>query len=76
MMVDLLVVSNIKPGDEVIKEGSEGDSMYIVAGGATPECVWMCVFLSAVPWQKLSSDVLNYALRLSVYLQKINICIL
>ncbi|XP_039981661.1 cGMP-dependent protein kinase 1 [Xiphias gladius] len=33
MMVDLLVVSNVKPGDEVIKEGSEGDSMYIVADG-------------------------------------------
>lgn len=34
MMVDLLVVSDFKPGDDVIKEGSEGDSMYIVAGGA------------------------------------------
>lgn len=34
MMVDLLVVSNLKPGEVVIKEGSEGDSMYIVAGGA------------------------------------------
>ncbi|XP_040920791.1 cGMP-dependent protein kinase 1 [Toxotes jaculatrix] len=33
MMVDLLVVSTFKPGDEVIKEGSEGDSMYIVAAG-------------------------------------------
>ncbi|XP_035474246.2 cGMP-dependent protein kinase 1 [Scophthalmus maximus] len=33
MMVDLLVVSNFKPGQEVIKEGSEGDSMYIVAAG-------------------------------------------
>lgn len=33
MMVDLLVVSNLKQGDEVIKEGTEGDSMYIVAGG-------------------------------------------
>ncbi|GAA6234290.1 cGMP-dependent protein kinase 2-like [Lates japonicus] len=33
MMVDLLAVSNFKPGDEVIKEGSEGDSMYIVAAG-------------------------------------------
>ncbi|KAK2890181.1 hypothetical protein Q8A73_018481 [Channa argus] len=33
MMVDLLVVSNLKPGDEVIKEGTEGDSMYIVAEG-------------------------------------------
>lgn len=32
MMVDLLVVSNFNPGDDVIKEGSEGDSMYIVAG--------------------------------------------
>nr|XP_043904448.1 cGMP-dependent protein kinase 2 [Solea senegalensis] len=33
MMVDLLVVYNFKPGEEVIKEGSEGDSMYIVADG-------------------------------------------
>lgn len=33
MMVDLLAVSNLKRGDEVIKEGTEGDSMYIVAGG-------------------------------------------
>ncbi|CAG09161.1 unnamed protein product, partial [Tetraodon nigroviridis] len=33
MMVDLLAVSNFKPGSHVIKEGSEGDSMYIVAGG-------------------------------------------
>ncbi|XP_026174393.1 cGMP-dependent protein kinase 2 [Mastacembelus armatus] len=33
MMVDLLVASNLKPGDEVIKEGTEGDSMYIVAAG-------------------------------------------
>lgn len=32
MMVDLLAVSNLKRGDEVIKEGTEGDSMYIVAG--------------------------------------------
>lgn len=44
MMVDLLVVSKFKPGDDVIKEGSEGDSMYIVAGGDTPECVWMCFY--------------------------------
>lgn len=34
MMVDLLVVSNFKPGEDVITEGSEGDSMYIVAGGS------------------------------------------
>ncbi|XP_012722871.2 cGMP-dependent protein kinase 2 [Fundulus heteroclitus] len=33
MMVDLLRTSAIKPGEEVIKEGSEGDSMYIVAAG-------------------------------------------
>ncbi|XP_037541783.1 cGMP-dependent protein kinase 1 [Nematolebias whitei] len=33
MMVDLLVASHIKPGGEVISEGSEGDSMYIVADG-------------------------------------------
>lgn len=33
MMVDLLVLSKFNPGDEVIKEGSEGDSMYIVAAG-------------------------------------------
>lgn len=33
MMVELLVLSKFKPGDEVIKEGSEGDSMYIVAAG-------------------------------------------
>lgn len=36
MMVDLLAVSNFKPGEDVIKEGSEGDSMYIVAGEVTP----------------------------------------
>lgn len=47
MMVDLLVVTNFKPGDDVIKEGSEGDSMYIVAGGDTAECASMCVSLSA-----------------------------
>ncbi|XP_008396050.1 cGMP-dependent protein kinase 2 [Poecilia reticulata] len=33
MMVDLLMSSNYKPSEEVIKEGSEGDSMYIVAAG-------------------------------------------
>lgn len=33
MMVDLLAVSNFKKGKHVIKEGSEGDSMFIVAGG-------------------------------------------
>ncbi|XP_049446847.1 cGMP-dependent protein kinase 2 [Epinephelus fuscoguttatus] len=33
MMVDLLAVSNFKPGEDVIQEGSEGDSMYIVAAG-------------------------------------------
>lgn len=36
MMVDLLKVSHFNPGDEVIQEGCEGDSMYIVAGGHTP----------------------------------------
>lgn len=36
MMVDLLKVSHFNPGDEVIQEGSEGDSMYIVAGRHTP----------------------------------------
>lgn len=36
MMVDLLKVSHFNPEDEVIQEGSEGDSMYIVAGGHTP----------------------------------------
>lgn len=44
MMVDLLAVSNFKPGDEVIKENSEGDSMYIVAGGDLSVCGY--VFLS------------------------------
>lgn len=39
MMVDLLVVSKFKTGDDVIKEGSEGDSMYIVAGGDTLVCL-------------------------------------
>ena len=58
MMVDLLVVSNFKPGEEVIKEGFEGDSMYIVAGGVTPECERMCA------WQILSSDVFNYNIGL------------
>lgn len=33
MMVELLVVSSFKPGEDIIKEGSEGDCMYIVAGG-------------------------------------------
>lgn len=33
MMVDLLMASRFKPGQEVIKEGSEGNSMYIVAAG-------------------------------------------
>ncbi|XP_045916763.1 cGMP-dependent protein kinase 1 [Micropterus dolomieu] len=33
MMVDLLAVSKFKPEDDVIKEGTEGDSMYIVAAG-------------------------------------------
>ncbi|XP_054603925.1 cGMP-dependent protein kinase 2 [Nothobranchius furzeri] len=33
MMVDLLRASKFKPGEEVIREGSEGDSMYIVADG-------------------------------------------
>lgn len=37
MMVDLLVVSSFKPGEDIIKEGSEGDSMYIVAGEDTHE---------------------------------------
>uniref|UniRef100_A0A3B3VYC9 Cyclic nucleotide-binding domain-containing protein n=1 Tax=Poecilia latipinna TaxID=48699 RepID=A0A3B3VYC9_9TELE len=31
MMVDLLMSSNYKPSEEIIKEGLEGDSMYIVA---------------------------------------------
>ncbi|XP_012993910.2 cGMP-dependent protein kinase 2 isoform X2 [Esox lucius] len=33
MMVELLVAIDIKPGNNVIKEGTEGDSMYIVAAG-------------------------------------------
>ncbi|KAK5608129.1 hypothetical protein CRENBAI_003840 [Crenichthys baileyi] len=33
MMVDLLMSSHFKPGEEVIKEGLEGDRMYIVAAG-------------------------------------------
>ncbi|XP_061890844.1 cGMP-dependent protein kinase 1 isoform X1 [Entelurus aequoreus] len=33
MMVDLLETINISRGGEVIKEGSEGDSMYMVAAG-------------------------------------------
>ncbi|CAN9507460.1 unnamed protein product [Ophioblennius macclurei] len=33
MMVDLLMASKFKPGEDVIKEGTEGDSMYIVAAG-------------------------------------------
>ncbi|XP_037101369.1 cGMP-dependent protein kinase 1 isoform X1 [Syngnathus acus] len=33
MMVDLLETSAISRGSEVIKEGTEGDSMYIVAAG-------------------------------------------
>ncbi|KAJ3606262.1 hypothetical protein NHX12_025782 [Muraenolepis orangiensis] len=33
MMVDLLVAFDFSPGKEVIKEGSEGDTMYIVAAG-------------------------------------------
>ncbi|KAM6954618.1 cGMP-dependent protein kinase 1 [Aplochiton taeniatus] len=33
MMVELLVAIDFKPGNEVIKEGTEGDSMYIVGAG-------------------------------------------
>ncbi|XP_029903313.1 cGMP-dependent protein kinase 1 [Myripristis murdjan] len=33
MMVDLLVACDLSPANEVIKEGTEGDSMYIVAAG-------------------------------------------
>ncbi|XP_064780890.1 cGMP-dependent protein kinase 1 isoform X2 [Oncorhynchus masou masou] len=33
MMVELLVAIDFKPGNDVIKEGTEGDSMYIVAAG-------------------------------------------
>ncbi|KAM9496429.1 cGMP-dependent protein kinase 1 [Clarias gariepinus] len=33
MMVELLVCLDRCPGDEVIKEGTEGDSLYIVAAG-------------------------------------------
>ncbi|KAK0151415.1 cGMP-dependent protein kinase 2 [Merluccius polli] len=33
MMVDLLLAFDFSPGKEVIKEGSEGDTMYIVAAG-------------------------------------------
>lgn len=40
MMVDLLSVFNFKPGEDVIKEGSEGDSMYIVA------CMYVCLCLA------------------------------
>lgn len=49
MMVDLLMVSHFKPGEEVIKEGSEGDSMYIVAGRDMPLCVCpVCLLLAGV----------------------------
>lgn len=41
MMVDLLAVSNLKLGEEVIKEGTEGNSMYIVAGGDMSDSRWM-----------------------------------
>uniref|UniRef100_A0A4W5JV48 Protein kinase cGMP-dependent 3 n=1 Tax=Hucho hucho TaxID=62062 RepID=A0A4W5JV48_9TELE len=33
MMVERLVAIDFKPGNDVIKEGTEGDSMYIVAAG-------------------------------------------
>ncbi|TSL47544.1 cGMP-dependent protein kinase 1 [Bagarius yarrelli] len=33
MMVELLTSLDCCPGDEIIKEGTEGDSMYIVAAG-------------------------------------------
>ncbi|CAL8312900.1 unnamed protein product [Lota lota] len=33
MMVDLLVAHDFSPGKQVIAEGSEGDTMYIVAAG-------------------------------------------
>lgn len=32
MMVDLMKVLDCRAGDDIIKEGTEGDSMYIVAG--------------------------------------------
>lgn len=37
MMVELMTVLDCAPGDDVITEGTEGDSMYIVAG------VYACV---------------------------------
>ena len=42
MMVDLLMACKFKPGQEVIKEGIEGDSMYIVAGVDMSGSMWMC----------------------------------
>lgn len=32
MMVELMKVLDCRPGDAIIREGTEGDSMYIVAG--------------------------------------------
>lgn len=43
MMVDLLMSSHYKPSEEVITEGSEGDRMYIVAGGVMSKCEPLCV---------------------------------
>ncbi len=72
MMVDLLAVSSFKPGNEVIKEGTEGDSMYIVAGGGR-ECVSVCVSVYGCMWGfylKPSHDILNDVLRLSDFIWK------
>lgn len=38
MMVELLTCLDRCPGDDIIKEGTEGDSLYIVAGVCM--CVW------------------------------------
>lgn len=39
MMVELLNCLDHCPGDDIITEGTEGDSLYIVAG----VCVCMCL---------------------------------
>ena len=44
MMVELLVSIEKNPGEVVITEGSEGDTMYIVAGELCVKIYWSLVY--------------------------------